>query len=229
MIICFCLVQFKRGKLQKINYWKKYILFIFFCIFVSSCSTPQAKLNRSIFPEKYQIPVNSSKTVSVIRISKTTRSLLEFEQFWDKGAYQQLYQSEHPIQKIRPQEMRDFLYRFQSLIIPYYVKNLSSVAVAKRKFFLKKICANPVNNWELQFLLSYPQAMNFQRKYLTLLMILSHELLLQQGATAKYPKVVSSLLRKKLNLSPRQTIEGMNLLSSSKKIFYEGFLFCRKN
>ena len=221
-------------------------LFFLFCVLLfwlfSACSRETPKLFKPYTPVSYQNETilwrkyPFSKTVRSVYLNHSYETNRKLAEFWKNHEYDYLFSKNHPIIRVNNHDIYALHEYLNNILDVYYVSvdNENQLSSAKvLNLVSKHLNCQPLSNLEIRFLFNSESEIVFHKKPLTILLISSHELLLQTGALPIYPEVISPYLRKKHNLPKLKSLEETNLFATKNgNIVYStnisGFVFCRK-
>ncbi len=221
-------------------------LLFLFCLLLTwlltACSRETPKLTRTYIPVSYQNETvlwrkePSSKTVHSVYLNKSYETNHKLAVFWINDEYEHLFSKNHPVIKVNNHDIYKLQQYLNAILNIYYISIDNKNRISSDKVLhsvQKHLNCQPLSNLELRFLFNSESDIVFQKKPLTILLISSHELLLQTGALPIFPEVLSPYLRKKHNLPKLKSLEETNLFATKNvSIVYStnisGFVFCRK-
>jgi hypothetical protein len=215
------------------------IFFIILILIFTSCSRTKPQLDRSYLPEFYHIePIFGQQPGSgaiIKKINSGTRLNNTVISFWQYRDFKQLMKRFHPVLTVGQKDIINLQNHLNKLFDIFYIQWHRSSATNQqlRTVFTNKTRCEPMSNTELLFSMNPNITDSPSLKPLTILIISSHELLLQLGVQPGYAKIVSPYLRSKYELSGLKKPPDFNLFAQKKENvvysnLFEGFAFCRK-
>ncbi len=226
---------------MKNQYLSLLVSAVMFCL--AACSIPSPKLSQSYLPIDYDAdsihwPHKTTKDsiVQYVPINQNPDLNQKVISFWRYSQFNDLYSKNHPVVKINSRDIITLDEYLDSIFNIYFVSITIDQPLSREKLtkiISKRIGCQPLSNIEIRFSLNLDAEIAFPKKSLTMLVISSHELLLQHGAIPLYPRILSTYLQKKYNLPKLNIIENSNLFATrNENIVYSanksGFIFCTK-
>ncbi len=215
----------------------------FILLLISACSTSKPNLHKTLLPESYLLDpayadteIEPQKSYKLIRLNHKPHLNRAVIRFWRSGAFRNFVEREHPVLRVKRKDIATLDDSLNRLFDIYFLASDKFAGIpvnALTTDLLKRANCRPLSNYEVQFMMNTSVENAFPQIPLTMLMITSHELLIQNGAQPVYPKVHSAYLRKILKLPPLLSLEKANLFATKTEDgvysqVIQGFVFCRK-
>lgn len=211
-----------------------------FVVGTSSCTHKQPKFTAHFFPVRYDVkeiaPIQQHKNISLrqIRVNENEDKISQLAEFWQSGVYQTVYRQLHPVSLVSNSDIEQVVFHLRNSFDVFYIELLPGQKPLKDELN-KAIGCRPLSNKEIIFMLNFGNNRFFAEKNFSLLLIFAHELLQQIGVRAITPRIVSSVLRERLNLPKLPEPEKINIVAWENidsdyfsKVSPQGFVFCRK-
>ncbi|PCI25236.1 MAG: hypothetical protein COB67_10860 [SAR324 cluster bacterium] len=208
--------------------------FLLLLFALGACTKAEPLLTHDYLPESYQITEQQSslENTYIIPLNQNLKQNEQLIRFWGQGSYTTLYKQSHPILPIKKSSLTGLHSFLNQSIDIYYLSPKPGESLNPSKVTANLDC-DALSNLEIKFQMSHDPLHPFSEKNLTMLLISSHELLLQKGAIAIYPKILGKKLRELNQLPPLRPMEAFNLFADgSKKMQGEppssGIIVCRR-